>query len=170
MNPLEEVLTPRMRLTRPTDADRPDLARFHADPRVMATLNGVRGPDESRAIFDRMAAHWLPNNFGWWIARDRATGAFLGRGGLRLMLLDGVPEVEIGYGFMADVWNRGLATELARESIRIGFESLKVPSLVCFTMPTNLASRRVMEKVGFTYERDGTWAALPHVFYRLTRT
>jgi [ribosomal protein S5]-alanine N-acetyltransferase len=39
--------------------------------------------------------------------------------------------------------------------------------LVAFTLPENVASRRVMEKVGFTYERDIEWAALRHVLYRL---
>lgn len=164
---LEDVTTARMRLTRPRDADFPDLFRFHSDPRVMATLNGVRAEPESRAILSRMMAHWLPNDFGWWIARDRYSGDFLGRGGLRLMLLDGKPEVEIGYGFLAEFWNRGLATELARESVRVAFDVLKIPELVCFTTPTNFASRRVMEKVGFRYERDGTYADLPHIFCRL---
>ena len=38
--------------------------------------------------------------------------------------------------------------------------------IVCFTLPTNRASQRVMEKVGFVYERDITHANLPHVLYR----
>jgi len=37
-------------------------------------------------------------------------------------------------------------------------------------LPTNKASRRVMEKVGFQYEKDVVWADLPHVLYRLRTT
>jgi RimJ/RimL family protein N-acetyltransferase len=40
--------------------------------------------------------------------------------------------------------------------------------LVCFTLTTNHASQRVMEKVGFRYERDVLHAGLPHVLYRLS--
>jgi [ribosomal protein S5]-alanine N-acetyltransferase len=70
---------------------------------------------------------------------------------------------------MSEFWGRGLATELARESLRVAFDVVGVDSMVSFTLPTNRASQRVMEKVGFVYERDGVWADLPHVFYRLTR-
>ena len=53
-----------------------------------------------------------------------------------------------------------------RESVRIGFTQLKLPELISFTQVTNLASRRVMEKAGFHYERDFTYANTPHVLYR----
>ena len=42
-------------------------------------------------------------------------------------------------------------------------------SVVAFTLPDNTASRRVMEKLGMTYERDIVHADLPHVLYRSTR-
>ena len=45
---------------------------------------------------------------------------------------------------------------------------LQRPDLVCFTLTTNHASQRVMEKVGFRYECNVLHAGLPHVFYRLT--
>lgn len=162
-----EFTTERMRLSRPRQADVPDYRRMFTDPRVMATLGGLRDEPDLQALIDRLFAHWVTHGFGLWIARDRVSGEFLGRGGLRVMMIGGRPEIELGYGFVPDAWGRGLATELARESIRIGFEVLKVPEVVCFTEPTNVKSRRVMEKVGFTYERDGTFAGLPHVFYRM---
>ena len=48
----------------------------------------------------------------------------------------------------------------------LGFAQLKLPELVSFTQTTNVASRRVMEKAGFRYERDFTYASTPHVLYR----
>ena len=70
---------------------------------------------------------------------------------------------------MSAFWGMGLATELARESVRVGFAVLGRAELVSFTLPTNLRSRRVMEKAGFRHERDFAWAGLPHVLYRLRR-
>ena len=92
---------------------------------------------------------------------------FVGRGGLRRVVIDGKDEVEVGYGLMPEFWGQGLATELAVASVRVGFEVLKLPDVVSFTLPTNKKSRRVMEKAGFQYEKDVVWADLPHVLYRL---
>ena len=46
---------------------------------------------------------------------------------------------------------------------------IKQTELVSFTLPHNAPSRRIMERLGMTYERDGEYAGLPHVFYRLTK-
>jgi RimJ/RimL family protein N-acetyltransferase len=162
--------TPRLVLTRPTDADRADLDAMHTDPRVMATLGGPRSPEELEAGNRRLFAWWGDDGFGWWVARHRPDGRFVGRGGLRRLLLVDREEVELGYGLAAEFWGRGLATEIARESVRVGFDVLGLEDLVCFTLTTNARSRRVMEKAGFRYEREGEHAGLPHVFYRLRRT
>ncbi len=119
-------------------------------------------------LFDRYMDHWQQHGFGLWVMRDPESGAYIGRGGLRIYPVDGQDEVEVGYALMPAFWGRGLATELARESVRIGFEVLGRADLISFTLPTNRASRRVMEKAGFAYERDGVYADMPHVFYRLT--
>jgi RimJ/RimL family protein N-acetyltransferase len=58
---------------------------------------------------------------------------------------------------------------LARASVTVAFERLRLPGLVCFTLETNRASRRVMEKAGFRYERDFVYKDLPHVLYRQAR-
>ena len=167
-SPLDRLETPSLRLTRPSWAELTDYARMAADPAVMNTLGGVRSLEESRAILGRHIDHWCRFGFGYYTARDRAGGRFAGRGGLRHVHIEGRDEVEIGYGFLATYWGRGLATELAIACARVGFEVLGRPDLVCFTLPTNRASRRVMEKVGFRFERDATYAGLPHVLYRLT--
>jgi RimJ/RimL family protein N-acetyltransferase len=165
---IEAIHTERLRLERVRPADRPDLHRLYRDPRVMATLGGVRGGPEIDRGLARMLDHWDRHGFGVWILRDAASGAFVGRGGLQHVSLDGRDEVEVLYALVPEFQGRGLATELARESVRVAFEELGLSDLVCFTLETNLASRRVMERAGFRYERAGERAGLPHVFYRLT--
>ena len=91
-------------------------------------------------------------------------------GGLRGVSVEENPETEIGYALMQEFWGRGLATELAQMSARVGFAMFDFPNLVSFTSPTNRASRRVMEKVGFSFERDFTYKGLAQVLYRLTQT
>ena len=169
MNTRDDRQTARLRLTRiaPTDLD--DLIRMYADPQVMATLGGVRTTDQVAHYFEQQMTHWEQHGFGFWMMRDINSGQFIGRGGLRYAVVEGQTEIEVGYGLMSEFWGRGLATELARESVRVGIVEMKVPELVCFTLTTNLASRRVMEKAGFRYERDFLYADLPHVLCRLRR-
>jgi ribosomal-protein-alanine N-acetyltransferase len=168
VNPLDELLTPRLRLERMRAADLDDLTRMHLDPRVMATMGGVRSPHDTAEWLDRQLEHWQRHGFGLWMARDRGSGQFIGRGGLHHVEIDGRDEIEVGYCFLADFWGRSLATELACASVGAAFDLLHLPELVCFTLPTNLASQRVMQKAGFLYERSRTYKSLPHVFYRLT--
>lgn len=164
---LERVVTDRMILSRPTAADRADFLRTLEDPRVMATLGGVRVGPAAEEWWKRMIGHWDAFGFGLWMARDKSTNEYLGRGGTRLVVLDGQPDVEASWTIVAEHWGKGLATEMARRAVRAGFETIRLPSIVTFTLPTNLASQNVMKKVGFRYERDGIWADRPHVFYRL---
>jgi RimJ/RimL family protein N-acetyltransferase len=50
--------------------------------------------------------------------------------------------------------------------VAVAFEQLELLSIVAFTLPDNVASRRVMDKAGFEYERDIMHAGLAHVLYR----
>jgi [ribosomal protein S5]-alanine N-acetyltransferase len=161
--------TSRLVLTPLAYADLDDLVRMYLDTQTMATLGGTRTPDQTAQYLQTHLDHWDEHGFGFWAARDLATGQFAGRGGLRRLLVEGTPVIEVGYGFLPEYWGRGLATELARESVRVAFEELHMPTLACFTLPTNLASRRVMEKVGFQYQRDFIFADLPHILFKLDR-
>jgi ribosomal-protein-alanine N-acetyltransferase len=164
-----ELRTARLLLCRMREDDRDDLRRMHADPRVMATLGGVRGDQQTEEFLRGAIAHWERHGFGFWTVRELATGRFAGRGGLLHTAIAGGDDVEVAYAFLEEFWGRGLATELAQESVRVAFGVLGLPDVVCFAVPTNRASRRVMEKIGFRYERDVMHHGLPHVFYRLRR-
>jgi RimJ/RimL family protein N-acetyltransferase len=63
-------------------------------------------------------------------------------------------------------WGDGLATELARASLEVVFGPLAMEEVIAYTQPDNSASRRVMEKSGFVYERDLTFESQPFVLYR----
>ena len=144
-----------------------ELCQLHQDPRVMRTLGGVRTDAETRQFLQEKMAHWDEHGFGYWMFRDKDVGHFVGRGGLQHIDIEGVAEVEVGYTVQVDNWGQGFATEIARALITIGFTQLGLNNIVCFTLTTNCASQRVMEKVGFTFERDFVHAGEPHVLYRL---
>jgi [ribosomal protein S5]-alanine N-acetyltransferase len=101
--------------------------------------------------------------------RAQADGGFVGRGGLRNVRVGGHAEVELAYALKAAFWARGLATEMARAILTVAFEHLGMAAIMAFTLGTNQASRRVMEKVGCQFERHIVHAGLPHVLYRIKR-
>ena len=128
------------------------------DEVVMATLGGTRTEQQTRDSLDAAIKHWDEHGYGFWIFRDKSNNRFVGRGGLRRGHFGGNDEVEVAYALGADFWNRGLATEIASASVNVAFEQVGLIELVAFTLHSNAASRRVMKKVGFAYERDGTYA------------
>jgi ribosomal-protein-alanine N-acetyltransferase len=149
--------------------DLDELCRMHRDPRVMATLGGLRSAAQTQQFLRDNLRHWAQHGYGLWTFRSQADGRFVGRGGLRHVHVGGRDEVELAYALMAAFWGRGLATEMAKALVTVAFEPLGMADIVAFTLATNLASRRVMEKVGFQFERDLAHAGLPHVLYRITR-
>lgn len=162
--------TQRLLATRARPDDLDDLVRMHTDPSVMATLGGrVWTLDETRGFLDRVLEHWDRHGYGVWMLRHKEDNAFVGRAGLRRKLIDGYDETELLYACMPGYWHLGLTTEAAEGIVRVAFDRLMMSNLVSFTLPTNAASRRVMEKTGFVYERDFIHAGELHVLYRLRR-
>ena len=132
----------------------------------MGLLGGVRDEAGTLVYLEQNLKHWDDHGFGMWMLREAATTAVIGRAIVRHLDVEGVDEVEVGYGFMPAYWGRGLATEIARACIRIGRDQLGLDALVAITRPVNAASRRVMVKAGLVYDRDIIHAGVPHVLFR----
>lgn len=143
-----------------------DLRRMDQNTQFMAQLGGVRDAGGTREYLARNLAHWAEYGFGVWMLRDRQNGAVIGRAVLRHLDVDGVDEVETGYGFMPEQWGKGLATEMALACVQQGRELLGLASVVGITVPRNVASQRVMLKAGLQYERGIVHAGVPHLLFR----
>ena len=143
------------------------LAALAGDPRVGATLGGARTPEQVAGDVERHADHWKREGFGYWAWFERVTGAFVARGGLGRTPAAGDPtDVEVGWVVVPERWGEGFATELGAASLDVAFGPLALPEVIAFTLPRNRASRRVMEKLGFAYDREIPWAGELHVLYR----
>ena len=166
---LERVQTPRLVCQRLRLEHLPETSQLLRDPRVGATLWPGRGPPSERDLLDSMLdkeRHWERYGFGLWLLRDRSTGAAVGRGGLQWTYVADLDEVEVAWAIAPERWRRGLATELAEVSIEVAFGPLGLREIIAFTLPDNIASRRVMEKTGFRFEREIVHASRLHVLYR----
>ena len=148
-----------------------EVHRLHSDPEVTKTLSADGKPLSEQKTHDHLQKsvdHWERHGFGLWLFRDQTEDRFIGRGGLTTYQINAENVIGLAYAVMSDSWNRGFATEMAERSLKIGFERLMFPEIASWTLPVNRTSQRVMEKLGFKYERDFEFAELPHLFYRLS--
>ena len=130
---------------------------------------GQTGPftlAECEAITTKKVAHWVAHGFGMSLAFSE--GRCVGRSVVQHSLVDGRGEVEIGWAVARDMWGRGIATDLGRHALGAATDA-GVERIVAFTRTDNVASRRVMEKLGLAYERDFVHAGLAHVLYATVR-
>ena len=144
------------------------LLAMHQDAVTMASLGGVRSEEQTRDYMQRFLTHWEENGFGMWVLYDRDQH-FVGRAALRRMELDGQMEVEVGCALLAPFWNKGLASEIVRALVDLAFVRLGLPKVVGFALPSNIASIRILQKLGFRYEKDIVHGERRHVLHRLTR-
>jgi RimJ/RimL family protein N-acetyltransferase len=167
--------TARLRLRRWRESDREPFYRMNSDPRVMEFFPACLSREESDALIERAEAHFETHGFGPFAAELRATGEFAGFIGLFIPQFEAyfTPCVEIGWRLAAEFWNQGLATEGATEALHLAFGPLGLREIVSFTVPANLRSRRVMEKLGLAYDGEFDHPRLPeghkfrrHVLYR----
>jgi RimJ/RimL family protein N-acetyltransferase len=161
-------------------ADIAPYAAMMADPEVGYWLGGTRSGDEANAQIDRFDAHLAAQGFGLMAIERRSDGAFLGAAGLEALTPDSplAPGVEIAWRLARAAWGAGYATEAARAVLDDGFGRLGLREIVAFTANSNVRSRAVMERLGFTRspDRDFDHPALaadhplrPHVVYALAR-
>jgi [ribosomal protein S5]-alanine N-acetyltransferase len=167
---LERLVSPRLVGERLTMAHLDDMCRLHQDPKVMRTVSEdgrTFTPSITRQSILANEEHWEEHGFGFWAFYFREDRRFLGCGGLKVFEIDGQSVPGLAYSVLSAEWGRGFATEMSVAMLRAGFETLDWPEVASWALPHNHASQRVMEKLGFRYERDFTFAGLPHRYYRL---
>lgn len=124
----------------------PDIIRFTGDPG-----SGFRDLDHAREILiSHPLRDYSVHGYGRWACIHRESGELIGFAGLKF--LDDLKAVDIGYRFVPGYWGRGLATEATRPILDYGFEELGLEEVIGLVMPTNLASVRVLEKIGMVPE------------------
>ena len=179
MNLPREFRTDRLLLRRWRTSDRAPFAELNRDPRVVEHLPAALTPEESDKLAARIEAHFDRHGFGLWAVEIRNSTKFAGFVGLSVPGFEAhfTPCVEIGWRLAAQHWGCGYATEGARAVLQFGFETLGLGEIVSFTVPGNLRSRRVMDRIGMIHNPadDFDHPALPdhplgrHALYRLTR-
>ena len=143
------MTTPRLRLRPFTAADAPAFYDYARDPRVgiAAGWRPHRSVEETRRIIlEVMTGDHI------FAVEERDSGLLVGSAGFtgrRRGQCPG-PSDEIGYSFHPDRWGRGYATEAVRALLGHGFRDMGLSAVWATHYEGNDASRRVLEKCGFT--------------------
>jgi len=153
---LHEPDTPRLYFRMFAEDDLAALVSIRSDPEVMKHVAKRRTEsiEEVHAVLNRILAHWEEHSFGRWALIDKASGLLAGWCGLiHAFYLENTAEVEIGYGLAKQYWGKGLASEAAAAALKYGFEQMYLPRIIAVAWPENVASLRVLEKLGMQYEK-----------------
>ncbi len=68
------------------------------------------------------------------------------------------PAVEVGWRLGSQYWGKGYATEGAKACLEYGFKKCSLKEIISFTVPSNVRSIRVMEKIGLKRDMNGDFA------------
>lgn len=176
-----DLRTDRLLLRRWLPSDRAVFAEINSDPLVTEFLPCPLSRQESDRMVDRVEAHFAKHGFGLWAVEIPGVAPLAGFIGLNVPHYETpfMPCIEIGWRLAARHWQRGYATERARAALHFAFNSLQADEIVAFTVPHNIRSRRVMDKLGMQYsvgdDFDHPLVAeghplRRHVLYRIKRT
>lgn len=172
------LFTSRLALRGWGPADVAPFAAINADPIVMEHLPGVLTQTQTEAYLDRITEHFQRHGFGLWAVERRDTARLIGFVGLTVPSFEAhfTPCVEIGWRLSRDAWGHGFATEAARVALEHGFGEAGLREIVSFTVPANVRSIAVMERLGMQRDPAGdfghprvpkTHPLHAHVLYRM---
>lgn len=105
------------------------------------------------------------NGFGRWAVNNKSNGEFLGWCGLKYV--KELNETDVGFRFFEEHWNKGFATESAKACLKYGFENLNLKTIIGRAMAENVASQKVLEKIGMNYEREFNFDEHKGLIYRI---
>jgi [ribosomal protein S5]-alanine N-acetyltransferase len=143
----------RLRLRPFTLADAPAVQALAGTREVASTTLNIPHPYE-----DGMAEQWIQTHASHYESGKLVTFAIVEReteqlvGAMSLALQGEHARAELGYWIGLPFWNRGYATEAAREVLRFGFEELGLNRIFASYLVRNPASGRVMQKLGMQFE------------------
>lgn len=148
------IETARLILRPWVEADLPILAAFSTDPVLMHHFGRPELLDDSVERLARMQRFDREHGFSFRAVVRKADGQVIGNCGLKPLTIPW-PEptdIEIGWLFRQDCWGQGYAVEAATPMLAQGLE--RAPRVIAITAATNIASQRVMQKLGMTHRES----------------
>ncbi len=123
--------------------------------------------DRVERFIQRQLAHWDEHNLGWWAVVPHGQAELVGWNGLQFLPETG--EIEVGFLLSKPFWGQGLATEGAQAALTFGFETFDLERIIGLVHPENLASQRVLEKLGMAFVDRAAYFGIDVLRYAIER-
>ncbi|SRR5579883_705208 len=163
------IETPRLLLRPIAQTDLDDLAQIYRAPEVMRyrLFSQPASFKQTQKFLASYLSHWEQHGFGRWATIYKASQQLIGHCGLEYIAT--LDEVEVNYLLSSKYWGQGLATESAIAIVSYGFKILQFERLIALAKPENLASVRVMEKIGMQFHKNIQLYEMEWAFYTIKR-
>jgi len=145
------LVTDRLILRPPTQADLEGFYQFGQEEQTMRFLNGVKSRHEIWRGATSLMGSWIANGFGMFSVLERSSNRWVGRVGPHQPA--DWPVKEIGWGLLSAYTGRGYAYEAAVASITYAFDVLKWTHVHHCIEPDNLPSIRLAQRLGSTNKK-----------------
>ncbi len=159
LNPMKtsstkEILeTNRLLLRELNSNDAENFYRLNLNPNVIRFTgdSSFKNVEEAREFLENYSDYQL-NGFGRWAVIEKSSNEFIGWCGLKYNT--DIEETDIGFRFFEEYWNQGFATESAKACLDYGFKNLNQKTILGRAMTNNLASIKVLEKIGLLFYKE----------------
>ena len=147
--------TPRLLLRQFTLDDAALLLQLNSDPEVLKYLHEPILQDEAHAkeILTNIILPQYEKELGRWATFTKENNEFIGWCGLKYR--PELDEIDLGYRFIKTAWGKGYASEAASYTIEHGFNTLHLKIITGRAHIENIASLKVLEKIGMEYVSEG---------------
>ncbi|MBI1924331.1 GNAT family N-acetyltransferase [Candidatus Poribacteria bacterium] len=166
---MEILETKRLILRELILKDIDDLYTLYSDPKVMKFIGTGRpySYEETEEVLELHLLDYEGYGFGLWAAIFKANQHMIGRCGLEPTETEDGIVGDIAWLFAKEYWGQGLGTECGIALVEHGFEKLGLQRITATAHPDNIASIRIMQKIGMTY--DGFDKSKNRVCYSIER-
>jgi len=169
-----EIFTETERLTLrelvPSDVE--GLFAVDSDPEVNIYLgnNPVKSIEQTIGIIQFIRNQYTENGIGRWAMIEKTTNNFIGWAGLKLVkepTNNHCNYYDLGYRLNKNYWGKGFATEAAKASVDYGINQLNLKDIYGMADTNNIASKKVLEKVGLKFIETFNLEGTPHSWFHL---
>lgn len=166
-----KIETSRLILREFLRSDLQSLAPILANPLVMKfSTMGTYSTSQTEKAIDNFIDSYKQFGFGFWAVILKESNLLIGYCGLAIDRIDDRDEPEIAYRLDSKFWGKGFATEAASASIQYGLDRIELPYILGAAQRQNIASVRVLEKIGMTFDREIIFRGVAMDCYKIVKS
>lgn len=166
------IETERLILREIQSADIEGMLELDSDPEVHRYLGDAPVTDRERIaeVINFIRQQYIDNGIGRWAVIDKTTNQFIGWAGLKFVseTINGHTDYyDLGFRIIRKFWNKGFATEASVGLLNYAFKTLNADAVYALVDCDNIASNKVLKKVGLNFKEKFNLDGIMHNWYEI---